>query len=81
MKNNIRYYRQELKITQKELGDILGIARQTVSALENGKFNPPILMCHKLTVMFDCKIEDLFYFDEKFKWDPDKKTLEEIDED
>ncbi|MBZ9570727.1 helix-turn-helix transcriptional regulator [Methanobrevibacter sp. TMH8] len=80
MKNKIRYYRQEMKITQKELGKILGVSRQTISALENNKFNPTILMVHKLTVLFNCKIDDLFTFDEKYKYDPDKKTLEEITE-
>jgi putative transcriptional regulator len=38
----IKYLRQELKLSQKELGDKVGVTRQTINALENGRYNPSL---------------------------------------
>ena len=73
MKNKVRYYRQEFRITQKQLGDAIGVTRQTVSALEHGRFNPPITMAIQLSLILKQPLEELFDFDEvpviEINWD------------
>jgi len=64
MKNKVRYYRQELKITQEQLGKALSITRQTVGALEHGKFDPPISMAYRISLILKQPLDELFNFDE-----------------
>lgn len=65
MKNNIQQLRKERKITQEELGKMCGVSRQTIISLENGKYNPSIMLAHKIAVIFGCIIEDVFIFEEE----------------
>ena len=64
MKNKVRYYRQELRITQQQLAEALGITRQTVGALEHGKFDLPISMAYKLSLILKQPLDELFDFSE-----------------
>ncbi|GLY10236.1 helix-turn-helix transcriptional regulator [Pseudobacillus badius] len=63
MKNNIRQKRTESGITQEELSKKLHVSRQTVISLEKGKYNPSLVLAHKLAQVFNCSIEDLFIFE------------------
>ncbi|WP_027701143.1 helix-turn-helix transcriptional regulator [Metaclostridioides mangenotii] len=65
MKNNILKLRKEKNITQEELGKMCSVSRQTIISLEKGKYNPSIMLAHKLAVIFDCIIEEVFIFDEE----------------
>jgi putative transcriptional regulator len=65
MKNNILKLRKEKNITQEELGKMCSVSRQTIISLERGKYNPSIMLAHKLSVIFDCIIEEVFIFDEE----------------
>lgn len=61
MITKIAYYRKKLNITQEELGDLVGVTRQTIIALEQGKYNPSLELAHKITKMLKRKyIEDVF---------------------
>ena len=63
MKNNIKEFRKELKITQEELADTVNVTRQTIIALEQGKYNPSLLLAYNITRALHKKhIEDVFYF-------------------
>jgi len=66
MKTKVRYYRQELGMTQKELGKKAGVARQTINSLETGKYNPSLLLAYKITLLlgFD-NIHDVFTFEDE----------------
>ena len=64
MKNRIEEIRKEKGIRQDELGKMLGISRQTISSLENGRYNPSIMLAHKIAVLFGMSIEDVFIFEE-----------------
>lgn len=64
MKNKIQELRKSKKITQEELGKMCGVSRQTIISLENGKYNPSILLAHKIAKIFDSIIEDVFIFEE-----------------
>ena len=66
MKNNLEKIRKERNIKQEELADALGVSRQTIGSLENGRYNPSILLAFKIARYFGMNIEDIFiYEDEK----------------
>ena len=67
MKNKIVDIRQERGIKQDELAKALGVSRQTISSLENGRYDPSILLAHKIAKMFDMSIEEVFLFEEEEK--------------
>lgn len=60
MQNNIKARRTELRWSQAELGERLGVSRQTVIAIENGKYDPSLPLAFKLAGVFEARIEDLF---------------------
>ena len=64
MKNRLEELRRERGITQEELAAILEVSRQTIGSLENGRYNPSILLAFKLARYFDCAIEDIFIYEE-----------------
>lgn len=65
MKNNIQKLRKERKITQEELAKTCGVSRQTIISLENGKYNPSIMLAYKIATVFECIIEEVFIFEEE----------------
>ena len=65
MKNRIEAIRKERGIRQEEFAKSLGVSRQTISSLENGRYNPSILLAHKIARYFDMTIEEVFIFDEE----------------
>ncbi|MFC6591505.1 helix-turn-helix transcriptional regulator [Deinococcus lacus] len=60
MKNRIRVLRAEHGLTQAELADRLDVSRQTVNALETGKYDPSLPLAFKLARLFGLRIEDIF---------------------
>lgn len=52
-------------MTQQQLAAAVGVSRQTIISLENGKYNPSILLAHEIAVLFDAKIEEIFIFEEE----------------
>ena len=65
MKNKVRSLREERGITQKELGELVGVSRQAINAIETGKFDPSIWLAHDLSKFFNVSIESLFLFKEE----------------
>ncbi len=65
LKNIIVQIRQERGIKQDELAKALGVSRQTISSLENGRYDPSILLAHKIAKLFDMSIEEVFLFEEE----------------
>ena len=65
MTNRISQLRKERSITQGELADAVGVTRQTIISLENGRYNASLLLAHKLAHYFGLTIEDLFLFEEE----------------
>ena len=59
--NNLRRRRFEHgEITQNELAKALGVSRQTILAIENGKFNPSVRLAMLIAQYFDLSVEDIF---------------------
>lgn len=65
MDNYIAALRRERRITQEELGLAVGVTRQTIISLENGRYNASLQLAHKLARYFDTTIEALFVFEEE----------------
>ena len=65
MKNRIEEIRKERGILQEEFARSLGVSRQTISSLENGRYNPSILLAHKIAKYFGMTIEEVFIFEEE----------------
>lgn len=65
MKNKIEAIRKERGILQEEFAKSMGVSRQTISSLENGRYNPSILLAHKIAKYFGMSIEEVFIFDEE----------------
>ena len=65
MKNKIEEIRKERGIRQEELAKVLGVSRQTISSLENGRYNPSILLAHNIAKYFGMTIEEVFCFEEE----------------
>ena len=64
MKNIIENIRKEKGIRQEDFAKAMGVSRQTISSLENGRYNPSILLAYKIAKYFDMTIEDVFLFEE-----------------
>ena len=65
MKNRIESIRKERGILQDEIAKAMGVSRQTISSLENGRYNPSIMLAYKIAKYFGMTIEDVFIFEEE----------------
>jgi putative transcriptional regulator len=61
--NKIKFYRTKLEMTQEELAEKLGVTRQTIIAIERGKYMPSLELAFKFSKLFKEKIETLFYYE------------------
>lgn len=64
MKNRIRVARAEIRMTQQQLADAAGVSRQTVNAIESGKFIPSTLLALKMSRIFKMPVEKLFQLED-----------------
>jgi len=62
MKNNLKIYRVQHSLTQENLADKLDVSRQTIIAIESGKYLPSIILAFKIAKLFQVKIEDIFIY-------------------
>lgn len=65
MKNRLEEIRKSRGITQEELANILEVSRQTIGSLENGRYNPSIILAFKIAKYFGLTIEDIFIYEEE----------------
>ena len=65
LKNRLKEYRLNTKLTQTQLADIVGTSKNTISSIETGQFCPTAYLAALLCIALDCKFEELFYFDEQ----------------
>jgi putative transcriptional regulator len=64
MKNRLKVLRAERNWTQAQLADALDVSRQTINAIETGKFDPSLTLAFRAARLFGCQIEDIFICDE-----------------
>ena len=67
MKNRLEEIRKAKGITQEELANALEVSRQTVGSLENGRYNPSIILAFKIARCFEVSIEEVFIYEEDEK--------------
>ncbi len=65
MKNRLEELRKQREIRQEELAAALEVSRQTIGSLENGRYNPSILLAFRIARYFDMHIEDIFIYEEE----------------
>jgi putative transcriptional regulator len=65
LKNKIEQIRKERGIRQDDFAKSMGVSRQTISSLENGRYNPSILLAYKIAKYFQMSIEEVFIFEEE----------------
>lgn len=67
LKNRLEEIRNERGINQEDLAKALSVSRQTISSLENGRYNPSIILAFKIAKYFSMAIEDIFIYEEVLK--------------
>lgn len=60
MNNRIKVLRAERDWTQQDLADRIEVSRQTVNAIETGKYDPSLPVAFRIATVFECRIEDIF---------------------
>ena len=67
LKNRLEEIRKKRGIKQEELAEILEVSRQTIGSLENGRYNPSIILAFKIANYFNMSIEEIFIYEEDQK--------------
>jgi putative transcriptional regulator len=60
MENRLRVLRAQFNLSQQDLAERAGVSRQTINAIETGKYDPSLALAFKLARLFDLKIEEIF---------------------
>jgi Predicted transcriptional regulators len=63
MKNKVKEFRKQIKLTQDELAQELGVSRQTINAIENNKYNPTLELAIKTAKFLGVSVEQLFFLE------------------
>lgn len=67
VKNKLEEIRKQRGIKQEELANALEVSRQTIGSLENGRYNPSIILAFKIARYFGMSIEEIFIYEEETK--------------
>ena len=67
MRNRLEEIRKQCNITQEELAVALEVSRQTIGSLENGRYNPSIILAIKIARYFKLSVEEIFIYEEETK--------------
>ncbi|MGL5652203.1 MAG: helix-turn-helix transcriptional regulator [Paraclostridium sp.] len=65
MNNRLEEIRKQNKVTQEDLATALEVSRQTIGSLENGRYNPSIILAFKIARYFNMAIEEIFIYEEE----------------
>ncbi|NLB20429.1 MAG: helix-turn-helix transcriptional regulator [Clostridium sp.] len=63
LKNRLKETRNQAKLSQQKLADMIGVSRNTISSIETGQFNPTAKLALILCIALEKQFEELFYFD------------------
>lgn len=80
MASKVRELREEKGLTQSELGDLVGVSRQTIYYLEKGNYNPKLTLSLKLSKVLGASIRELFYFEPIIKDIINSLAVQEMDD-
>lgn len=65
MKTRIKEFRARHDLTQAQLADMLGVRRETISFIEQGKYNPSLRLAHRIALALKSSIDELYIFDDE----------------
>lgn len=65
VKNRLEELRKQRSIKQEDLASVLEVSRQTIGSLENGRYNPSIILAFKIARYFQMSIEEIFIYEEE----------------
>lgn len=65
MKNKLKVLRAERNISQEELSKLLNVSRQTINAIEREKYDPSLPLALKIAIVFEKKVEEIFFLDKE----------------
>jgi putative transcriptional regulator len=65
LKNRLEEIRKQHGLKQEELADLLEVSRQTIGSLENGRYNPSILLAYKIARFFNMPVQEIFLDEEE----------------
>jgi len=63
MKTRIKEYRAKYNLTQEKLAEMVGVRRETIIFLEQGKYNPSLKLAHNVAKVLKATVDDIFIFD------------------
>jgi len=69
MNNTIKFHRITQNLTQEELATVLGVTRQTILAIEKGKYDPSLELAFKISRYFGVPVDEIFLYAEEMKSD------------
>ena len=62
--NHLKEYRARIGVNQQEMGQLVGVSRQTISQIERGDYSPSVTLALKIAKVCDAKVEDIFEYEE-----------------
>ena len=62
--NHLKEYRAKINVNQHEMGQLVGVSRQTISLIERGDYSPSVTLALKLAMICNVKVEDIFEYEE-----------------
>jgi len=65
MKTRVKEYRTRRNLTQEKLAEIVGVRRETIIFLEQGKYNPSLKLAHNVAKALETTIDEIFIFDDE----------------
>jgi putative transcriptional regulator len=63
MDNELKVWRAKADVTQADLAEEVDVSRQTINAIERGRYDPSLELAFELARHFDCRIEDIFHYE------------------
>ena len=62
--NRLREYRAKIKVNQTEMGNLVGVSRQTISQIERGDYSPSVTLALKIAKVLNVSVEEIFSYEE-----------------
>lgn len=63
--NHLKEYRAKINVNQHEMGQLVGVSRQTISQIERGDYSPSVTLALKITKVFEVPVEAIFTYEEE----------------
>ena len=63
--NHLKEYRARIGVNQQQMGQLVGVSRQTISQIERGDYSPSVTLALKIAKVFEVPVEDIFEYEEE----------------